>query len=91
MKILITGGTGFIGKELCKSVLAHGHKVTVLSRQPQTVSERCGDQVAAQGLAVEHEQPATDDHGDAQERRGVRPVAPPQHAPEHRERQRGVR
>jgi len=45
MKILITGGTGFIGKELCKRLLQRGETLTVLSRHPETVGERCGDQV----------------------------------------------
>lgn len=34
MHLLITGGTGFIGRPLCKALLARGHEVTVLSRNP---------------------------------------------------------
>ena len=34
MKILITGGTGFIGKHLIDSALRENHKVTLLSRKP---------------------------------------------------------
>jgi len=49
MKILITGGTGFIGKELCKRLLQRGASLTVLSRHPETVAERCGEQVAGIG------------------------------------------
>lgn len=30
MKILITGGAGFIGSHLCRLLLSHGHEVTVL-------------------------------------------------------------
>ncbi|QBM16794.1 epimerase family protein [Marinobacter sp. JH2] len=42
-KILITGGTGFIGRELCKQLLNAGHTLTVLSRQkPATVKAICG-------------------------------------------------
>ncbi|MBR9869583.1 MAG: TIGR01777 family protein [Gammaproteobacteria bacterium] len=42
-KILITGGTGFIGRELCKQLLKAGHTLTVLSRQkPATVKSICG-------------------------------------------------
>ena len=33
MRILVTGGTGFIGSELLGSLLADGHRVTVLTRQ----------------------------------------------------------
>ncbi|WP_323752244.1 TIGR01777 family oxidoreductase [Marinobacter sp.] len=42
-KILVTGGTGFIGRELCKQLLKAGHTLTVLSRQkPATVKATCG-------------------------------------------------
>ena len=34
MKVLITGGSGFIGGELCRRLAAHGHALTVLSRSP---------------------------------------------------------
>lgn len=34
MRIIITGGTGLIGKALCPLLLADGHLVTVLSRNP---------------------------------------------------------
>ena len=34
MKILIAGGTGFIGKQLCQELLSAGHQVAVLSRNP---------------------------------------------------------
>jgi len=32
--LLITGGTGFIGQELCRALLADGHKLTLLARDP---------------------------------------------------------
>lgn len=35
MKVLITGGSGFIGGELCRRLAAHGHVLTVLSRSPE--------------------------------------------------------
>ncbi len=42
-RILITGGTGFIGQQLCQSLLADGARLTVLSRQdPVTVKSLCG-------------------------------------------------
>jgi NAD dependent epimerase/dehydratase family enzyme len=42
MRILITGGTGLIGRPLCKALLAEGHQLTVLSRHPETVAVKCG-------------------------------------------------
>jgi len=42
-RILITGGTGFIGKELCRELLARNYELTVLSRQsPDAVHSVCG-------------------------------------------------
>ena len=35
MKILVSGGTGFIGRALCRSLRRQGMAVTVLSRNPQ--------------------------------------------------------
>lgn len=41
--ILITGGTGFIGKELCPRLIENGYQLTVLSRQqPSDVKASCG-------------------------------------------------
>ncbi len=34
MRIIITGGTGLIGKALANALLADGHQVIVLSRNP---------------------------------------------------------
>ncbi len=47
MQILITGGTGLIGRHLCKALLAEGHHLTVLSRRPETVGAKCGSVVRA--------------------------------------------
>ncbi len=47
MRILITGGTGLIGSQLCKALLAEGHQLTVLSRHPETVAVKCGAAVHA--------------------------------------------
>lgn len=33
MQILITGGTGFIGRRLVARLLSKGHRLTILSRQ----------------------------------------------------------
>ncbi len=47
MKVLITGGTGLIGRRLCVALLAKGHELTVLSRKPDTVKTKCGEAVQA--------------------------------------------
>jgi len=47
MNILMTGGTGLIGRELCKVLLEQGHQLTVLSRQPEKVAMLCGKTVQA--------------------------------------------
>ena len=47
MRILITGGTGLIGRHLCKALLSEGHHLTVLSRHPETVAVKCGAAVQA--------------------------------------------
>ncbi len=43
MKILITGGTGFIGRELCRLFSDQNHTVTVFSRDPVAGSRVIGD------------------------------------------------
>ncbi len=43
MEILITGATGLIGRELCRELLASGHSITVLSRNPQKAKKALKD------------------------------------------------
>lgn len=51
-RILITGGTGFIGQSLCQKLIADGHTLTVLSRQPaHDVQSVCGRVEAVNELA----------------------------------------
>jgi uncharacterized protein (TIGR01777 family) len=38
----MTGGTGLIGRHLCRRLLAAGHELTVFSRKPETVAAKCG-------------------------------------------------
>ena len=47
MKILITGGTGFLGQQLCRVLLHENHQLTVLSRKPDIVFSRYQAKVRA--------------------------------------------
>lgn len=40
MKIVISGGTGFIGRALCNTLIQEGHRVVVLARQMGQVHHR---------------------------------------------------
>lgn len=42
MKIVLSGGTGFIGEALCRHLLAAGHRVTVLTRDLARAWQRFG-------------------------------------------------
>ena len=39
-KILIAGGSGFLGAALCKALIAQGHQLTVISRDPEQVKKK---------------------------------------------------
>ena len=47
MHILLTGGTGLIGRALCRHWQAQGHQLSVWTRQPDKVAALCGPQVRA--------------------------------------------
>ena len=53
MHILLTGGTGLIGRQLCRHWLAQGHRLTVWSRRPDKVAKLCGAQVRGVGRLEE--------------------------------------
>ncbi len=59
MNILMTGGTGFIGCALTKNLIAQGHAVTILSRNPGKVIPLCGSVVHTLGSLAELK---TEDH-----------------------------
>lgn len=40
MMVLVTGGSGFVGRRLCDALLARGHVVTVVSRDPAGARRR---------------------------------------------------
>lgn len=48
MRILLTGGTGLIGRALCRHWQAQGHDILVWSRRPQQVPALCS---GARGIA----------------------------------------
>src|SRR5690606_34116668 len=56
MNILLTGGTGLIGRKLCQYWLAEGHNLWVWSRTPERVAERCGERVTGVGQLQEIDQ-----------------------------------
>lgn len=53
MRILITGGTGLIGRNLCQQWLADGHELYVWSRTPERVKSVCGEAVHGVGALRE--------------------------------------
>ena len=60
-RILITGGTGFIGHVLCRELLAREYELTVFSRQPpETVKSSCGRVEAVSDLQQLRSHPGYD-------------------------------
>jgi uncharacterized protein (TIGR01777 family) len=58
MHILLTGGTGLIGRQLCRIWHEQGHQLTVWSRRPDDVRRLCGASVRPIGELDEYgEQP----------------------------------
>lgn len=47
MHVVVTGGTGFIGRPLCLSLRAEGHTVTLLTRRPAEAQRLLGPAVTA--------------------------------------------
>jgi uncharacterized protein (TIGR01777 family) len=47
MNVVVTGGTGFIGRALCMSLSRNGHRVTVLTRNGRAASQLFGNFVTA--------------------------------------------
>ena len=60
MHILLTGGTGLIGRELCRHWLSQGHSLTVWSRRPEKVPDLCGAQVRGIGRLEELDETPVD-------------------------------
>ena len=47
MRIVVSGGTGFIGRPLCASLCQQGHRVTLLTRRKEEAQRSCGSTVPA--------------------------------------------
>lgn len=62
MHILMTGGTGLIGRRLCAELTARGDQVTVLTRRPHLLANLCGSAVRPMRSLDEWK---TDQHFDA--------------------------
>lgn len=45
MQIVMTGGTGFIGRSLCASLCQEGHRITLLTRGKEGAQRSCGSTV----------------------------------------------
>ncbi|SDK34409.1 TIGR01777 family oxidoreductase [Pseudomonas indica] len=54
MHILLTGGTGLIGRGLCRYWIGQGHRLVVWSRTPESVPRRCGETVRGIGTLEEY-------------------------------------
>lgn len=60
MNILITGGTGMVGRALCQHLSQQGHSISVLSRQPERVASLCSGAIGVSHLEQLKHQPAFD-------------------------------
>src|SRR5256885_16560358 len=49
MRVVVTGGTGFIGRPLCQKLLELRHTVTVFTRNPDAARSRLDPRIAAIG------------------------------------------
>ena len=47
MRIVVSGGTGFIGRPLCALLCQEGHQVTLLTRRREEAQRSCGSTVTA--------------------------------------------
>ncbi len=56
MYILLTGGTGLIGRALCRHWLQQGHQLCVWSRSPERVEALCGEGVRGIGRLEDYGQ-----------------------------------
>ena len=57
MRILLLGGTGFIGPHLVHAVLARGHHVSMLNRGRRAPNQNAGDFTKVEALRGDRSQP----------------------------------
>ncbi|ALM51191.1 TIGR01777 family oxidoreductase [Halomonas huangheensis] len=53
MRVLITGGSGFVGQRLCRRLIDAGHRVLVVSRNPEQAQQRLPKQVDIRTSALD--------------------------------------
>lgn len=53
MRVLITGGSGFVGQRLCQRLVEAGHRVQVVSRDPDAARTRLPDAVDVRRSALD--------------------------------------
>ncbi|MGY6554683.1 MAG: TIGR01777 family oxidoreductase [Wenzhouxiangella sp.] len=53
MKVLISGGSGFVGSALCRALLDAGHQALVISRSPERTAKRLPAGVIVRASAAE--------------------------------------
>jgi len=56
MRVLLTGGTGFIGQELCADLHASGHELLIVSRDPDKASEVLPETTLIRSTAAEFDE-----------------------------------
>jgi len=57
MRILMLGGTGFIGPHLVHAALARGHQVSMLNRGRRAPNQNAGDFAKVEALRGDRSQP----------------------------------
>ena len=55
MKIVVTGGTGFLGAALCHALVGDGHQLTVLTRREPEDRATAKDGLTWFGWAPDHD------------------------------------
>ncbi|MGB7447595.1 MAG: NAD(P)-dependent oxidoreductase, partial [Ornithinimicrobium sp.] len=66
MSIVVTGGSGFLGRTLVPTLVRHGHSVVVIDRRPWPASSHVGDVTAITGELSALSDPMRDALGQAE-------------------------